>query len=56
MPPASTSHAEFGRSQSSTISGDKNTLFRCTGTGAPQVVRHCAAGCAVHPGSDEAWR
>lgn len=38
------------------ISGDKNTLFRCTGTGAPAVVRHCASGCAVHPGSDDACR
>jgi hypothetical protein len=38
------------------ISGDKNTLFRCTGTGAPAVVRHCASGCAVHAGSDDACR
>ena len=38
------------------ISGDKNTLFRCTGTGAPAVVRHCANGGAVHPGSDDACR
>jgi hypothetical protein len=38
------------------ISGDKNTLFRCTGTGAPAVVRHCANGCAVHAGDDDACR
>ncbi|HMG56681.1 MAG TPA: hypothetical protein VK601_24440 [Kofleriaceae bacterium] len=38
------------------ISGDKNTLYRCTGTGAPAVVRHCASGCAIHPGDDDACR
>ncbi|HEX8108833.1 MAG TPA: hypothetical protein VF516_13970 [Kofleriaceae bacterium] len=38
------------------IGGDPGTLFRCTGTGAPTVVRHCANGCAVHPGSDDACR
>jgi hypothetical protein len=38
------------------IGGDPSTLFRCTGTGAPAVVRHCASGCAVHPGSDDACR
>ncbi|HET9624476.1 MAG TPA: hypothetical protein VFP84_24055 [Kofleriaceae bacterium] len=37
------------------ISGDKNTLFRCT-TGAPTVVKKCAQGCAVHPGSDDSCR
>jgi hypothetical protein len=38
------------------VSGDKNTLFRCTGTGAPTVVRHCASGCVVHTGTDDACR
>lgn len=38
------------------IGGDPSTLFRCTGTGAPAVVRHCASGCAVHAGSDDACR
>ena len=38
------------------ISGDKATLFRCTGTGAPTVVRHCANGCAIHSGDDDACR
>lgn len=36
------------------ISGDKNTLYRCTGVGAPAVVRRCASGCAVHTGDDDA--
>jgi hypothetical protein len=35
------------------VSGDKNTLFRCTGAGAPTVVKHCANGCAVHSGDDD---
>ncbi|HEY0482460.1 MAG TPA: hypothetical protein VGD37_33295 [Kofleriaceae bacterium] len=30
--------------------------FRCTGTGAPAVVRHCASGCAVRPGNDDTCR
>jgi hypothetical protein len=38
------------------ISGDKDTLYRCTGTGAPAVIRHCANGCAVHSGTDDACR
>jgi hypothetical protein len=38
------------------ISGDRNTLYRCTGTGAPAVIRHCASGCAVRPGQDDACR
>lgn len=38
------------------ISGDKNTLYRCTGTGAPAKIRTCANGCAVHPGADDACR
>lgn len=38
------------------IGGDPATLFRCTGTGAPAVVRHCASGCVVHTGSDDACR
>jgi hypothetical protein len=35
------------------VSGDKNTLYRCTGAGAPTVVKKCAKGCAVHSGSDD---
>jgi hypothetical protein len=38
------------------VSGDASTLFRCTGTGAPAVVRHCTSGCAVHTGSDDACK
>jgi hypothetical protein len=38
------------------ISGDKNTLYRCTGTGAPTVVRRCANGCAIHAGDDDGCR
>ena len=38
------------------ISGDRSTLYRCTGTGAPAVIRHCANGCAVHAGTDDACR
>jgi len=38
------------------ISGEPNTLYRCTGTGAPALVRHCASGCAVHSGNDDACR
>ena len=37
------------------IGGDRDTLFRCT-TGAPVVIRHCANGCAVRPGQDDACR
>lgn len=35
------------------LSGDPNTLYRCTG-GTPTVLSHCANGCAVIPGQDDA--
>lgn len=38
------------------ISGDKNTLYRCTGTGAPVVVKKCTKGCAIHSGDDDACK
>jgi hypothetical protein len=38
------------------IDGDPSTLFRCTGTGAPTVIRHCANGCAVQSGQDDACK
>jgi hypothetical protein len=39
------------------VSGDRNTLYRCTGAGAPAVVRHCAAGCVIMPaGQDDRCR
>jgi hypothetical protein len=36
------------------LSGDPNTLYRCDGAGAPTVVQHCADGCNVVPGQDDA--
>jgi hypothetical protein len=38
------------------ISGSSSTLYRCTGTGAPTPVRHCASGCRVNAGSDDSCR
>lgn len=38
------------------ISGDKSTLYRCTGTGAPAVVKKCANGCSVNSGSDDSCK
>ena len=38
------------------VSGSSSTLYRCTGTGAPAVVRRCANGCRVNPGSDDSCR
>ena len=38
------------------ISGSTSTLYRCTGTGAPTVVRHCANGCRVNPGANDSCR
>ena len=38
------------------ISGDHSTLYRCTGTGAPALVRHCANGCSVNAGRDDSCR
>ena len=38
------------------VSGSSSTLYRCTGAGAPAVVRHCANGCRVNPGSDDSCR
>ena len=38
------------------VSGSSSTLYRCTGTGAPAVVRHCANGCRVNAGSDDSCR
>ncbi|HEY0192563.1 MAG TPA: hypothetical protein VGC42_15700, partial [Kofleriaceae bacterium] len=35
------------------VSGDKDTLYRCTGSGSPTVVKHCSKGCAVHSGDDD---
>jgi hypothetical protein len=38
------------------VSGSSSTLYRCTGTGAPTVVRHCASGCRVNPGANDSCR
>jgi hypothetical protein len=38
------------------VSGSSSTLYRCTGSGAPSVVRHCANGCRVNSGSDDSCR
>jgi hypothetical protein len=38
------------------ISGSSSTLYRCTGTGAPSVVRHCSSGCRVNPGANDSCR
>jgi hypothetical protein len=37
------------------VSGNSNTLYRCEADG-PQVVKHCAYGCAVHPGTDDSCK
>ena len=38
------------------VSGSSSTLYRCTGTGDPTVVRHCANGCRVNSGTDDSCR
>lgn len=38
------------------ISGDRNTLYRCTGAGAPAKIRTCARGCAVNSGRDDSCK
>lgn len=38
------------------ISGDSSTLYRCTSDGTGTVVKHCAHGCGVHSGSDDACK
>ena len=36
------------------VSGDPNTLYRCSGGSSGTVVEHCADGCDVVPGQDDA--
>ena len=38
------------------ISGDKSTLYRCTGTGAPTLVKKCTKGCSVNAGNDDSCK
>ena len=35
------------------ITGSSSTLYRCTGTGDPTVVKHCANGCRINSGTDD---
>lgn len=38
------------------ISGDKNTLYRCTGSGAPAKIKKCSKGCSVNSGRDDSCK
>jgi hypothetical protein len=38
------------------IFGDANTLYRCTGEGAPAKLRVCVNGCSVNTGRDDSCR
>lgn len=38
------------------VSGDADTLYRCTGGSSGTVVAYCAAGCAVFSGRDDACK
>ncbi len=39
------------------VSGDADTLYRCGSDGvSTTVVKHCAHGCAVHSGTDDACK
>ncbi len=38
------------------VTGDASTLYRCTGSGAPTVVEHCASGCSVNSGTDDSCK
>ncbi|MDB4956195.1 MAG: hypothetical protein JWO36_3764 [Myxococcales bacterium] len=38
------------------ISGNTRWLYRCTGAGAPTLVRKCAYGCAVRSGQNDACK
>ncbi|HVY46548.1 MAG TPA: hypothetical protein VHB21_11745 [Minicystis sp.] len=38
------------------VNGDANTLYRCTSGHEGTVVEHCASGCAVRSGQDDACR
>jgi hypothetical protein len=38
------------------VSGDPNTLYRCTGGSSGTVVSACSNGCAVLPGRNDACR
>lgn len=38
------------------VTGDSKTLYQCNGSSAPTVVEHCANGCAVSSGQDDACK
>jgi hypothetical protein len=38
------------------LAGDRNTLYRCTGEGAPTKIRACVNGCSVNPGRNDSCR
>jgi hypothetical protein len=38
------------------ITGSASTLYRCTGAGAPTPLMHCAAGCQLRSGQDDACK
>lgn len=35
------------------VAGDPNSLYRCTGGGAGEVIRVCLNGCQINPGDDD---
>ncbi|MFO0755901.1 MAG: CHAP domain-containing protein [Byssovorax sp.] len=38
------------------LEGDSGTLYKCNEQGLGDLVKHCAKGCAVHAGSDDACK
>jgi len=38
------------------VTGDASTLYKCTSGSSGTVVQHCASGCAVHAGTNDACR
>jgi hypothetical protein len=38
------------------VSGDPTTLYKCTGGSTGTVVEHCANGCAVLSGQNDACK
>ena len=38
------------------ISGSSSSLYRCTGTGAPTLVKKCANGCRINAGNDDSCK
>ena len=38
------------------LAGDPSTLYHCTTEGTGAVVQHCAHGCRVNPGANDACK